>query len=128
MFFAGIITSALPYILLAGVFGTFLVSQVSGNDQQEAEEQASEESFHRQIYSNPTGSSDLHGDTYVVAQHKEASGGKEETRPPGADNRLFPRPPAPDNWYTRLFFYPVHPCGLHNPNATYTLRGPPVIA
>lgn len=127
MFFAGIITSALPYILLAGLFGTLLVNQVTGACQQEADEQASERSPHRQIHNNQTGNSDFSDATYVVAQYKEATAGQEETPPPGITWQDQPVL-VPGTCFMRFFLCLVQPSVLHNPNASYTLRGPPTTA
>mgnify|MGYP000090652315 CR=1 FL=1 len=127
MFFAGIITSALPYILLAGLFGTLLVNQVTGAGQEEADDKASEKSPHRQVYSNQTGNSDFSDATYVVAQQKEAPAGQEETQPPGVTRQAQPLA-VPGSCFMRFFLCLVQPSGLHNPNASYTLRGPPTTA
>jgi hypothetical protein len=126
MFFAGIITSALPYILLAGLFGTLVVNQVTGAGQEEADLQASEKSSHRQVYSNHPGDAELSDATYLVLQQKIAPDQEKKTQPPGI---TWQQPlMTPGSCLMRFFLCHVQPYGLHNPNASYTLRGPPATA
>ncbi|MFP4619801.1 MAG: hypothetical protein ACLFM7_00670 [Bacteroidales bacterium] len=114
MFYTGIITSLLPYILVLGVFGTLLLNRVvltTSHEDERGEEMANDTLLEKQTFDDNS--------TFFYSHKDESQKDEAESRFFYGDFELLYK-------VKKLYsHYKIPITGNPDINSTYSLRGPP---
>jgi hypothetical protein len=122
MFYTGIITSLIPYILLLGVFGTLFLNQALPGAQEEDDHSPG----HHQQEGTVVSKAKENPSSFYLALSETEADNQQGEQPAWETIRSIPvfSPPGASTHY---FEQPAHQDKLQGMNRTYSFRGPPQI-